>query len=103
MVSPCSSNLPKRILMARNKSLFIVMQPQSVSFSEWGMRMIQAQFPRITDILLLEEERRQAILHVAVLIYNFTTSEVGINQILNTYMRDEGLRFTPQMVDWNSL
>ena len=41
--------------------------------AEWGMRMIQGQFPRITDVLPIEVEKRQAVLHVAVLIYNFTT------------------------------
>ena len=53
--------------------------------------MVQGQFPRLKDVLPLEQNKRQTIIHLAVLIYNFTTSEVGINQILNTYMNaDEG-------------
>ena len=68
--------------------------------SEWGMRMIQAQFPRLTDILPVDMDKRQCILHLAVLIYNFTTAEVGINQILNSYMCDD---FQPGMDEWNNI
>ena len=55
--------------------------------SEWGMRMIQGQFPRLKDPIPYEEmgERRR-ILHLMVLLYNFNTSTVGINQILNVFM-----------------
>ena len=71
--------------------------------SEWGMQMVQAQFPQLTDILPIEEVQRQTIIHVVVLVYNFTTSEVGINQILNTYMNEKELFFGQQMEPWNSL
>jgi len=71
--------------------------------SKWGMRMVQAQFPRLKDVLPIDEVQRQTIIHLAVLIYNFTTSEVGINQILNTYMNDEQLFFGQRMEPWNSL
>ena len=55
--------------------------------SEWGMRTIQAQFPRLKDPLLYEEcGERRVILHLMVLLYNFQASAVGINQILNTFM-----------------
>ena len=85
----------------------IVVNRQATSvrqLSEWGMRMVQGQFPRLKDVLPLEQNKRQTIIHLAVLIYNFTTSEVGINQILNTYMNaDEGDFFGQRLEPWNNL
>ena len=68
------------------------------------MRMIQAQFPRITDVLPLDKERRLCILQLAVLVYNFTTAEVGINEILNSYMfnKDE-FHFRQGIEEWNNI
>jgi hypothetical protein len=58
--------------------------------SEWGMRMIQAQFPRVTEPIQYEVKgERRIILHLMVLLYNFQTSEIGINQILNSFMHDK--------------
>jgi hypothetical protein len=58
--------------------------------SEWGMRMIQAQFPRVTEPIQYEVKgERRVILHLMVLLYNFQTYEIGINQILNSFMHDE--------------
>ena len=60
--------------------------------SEHGMRMIQGQFPRLKDPLLLEEyDERRVILTLMVLLYNYQTSTVGVNEILNSFMsRTEG-------------
>ena len=58
--------------------------------SEWGMRMIQAQFPRVTEPIQYEVKgERRIILHLMVLLYNFQTAEIGINQILNSFMHDK--------------
>jgi hypothetical protein len=58
--------------------------------SEWGMRMIQAQFPRVTKPIQYEVKgEHRVILHLIVLLYNFQTNEIGINQILNSFMHDE--------------
>jgi hypothetical protein len=55
--------------------------------SEWGMRMIQGGFPRMKDPCILEETgERKIVLHLMVLLYNFQAAQVGINQILNTFM-----------------
>ena len=55
--------------------------------SEHGMRMIQGQFPRLKDNLQLEEfGERKVVLHLLVLLYNYQTSKVGMNQILNSFM-----------------
>ena len=60
--------------------------------SEWGMRQIQGQFPRLKDPLPYEEfGERKVILNLQVLLYNYQTSTIGINQILNSFMsRTEG-------------
>ena len=55
--------------------------------SEHGMRMIQGQFPRLKDHLQYEEVgERKIIMHLMILLYNYQTAKVGINQILNTFM-----------------
>ena len=68
----------------------IVLNRQATSLrqlSEWGMRMIQGQFPRLKDRMGLEDfGERKVILHLLVLLYNYQASTVGINQILNTFM-----------------
>jgi hypothetical protein len=55
--------------------------------SEWGMRTIQASFPRLCDKFPFETkgERRIAI-KMMVLIYNLRARLVGINQIKNVFM-----------------
>ena len=56
--------------------------------SEWGMRIIHGQFPRIKDPLIYAEKgERNIILRLLVHLYNFQTSQVGINTILNSYMQ----------------
>jgi hypothetical protein len=58
--------------------------------SEWGMRMIQAQFPRLKDPLHYEENgERRVILSLMTRLYNYNVSKVGVNQILNVFMREE--------------
>ena len=55
--------------------------------SEWGMWMIQGSFPRLKDPLYYEEGGdRMAILRLMVHLYNFQTAQVGIHQIMNSFM-----------------
>ena len=55
--------------------------------SEWGMRGLQASFPRLKDRLPYEEVgERRVILRLIALLYNFRASTVGFNQIQTTYM-----------------
>jgi hypothetical protein len=52
------------------------------------MRMIQGQFPRMKDKMGFEEfGERKVIQHLMILLYNYQTSTIGINTILNSYMR----------------
>ena len=55
--------------------------------SEWGMRGLQASFPRLKDRLPYEEVGEwRIILRMIVLLYNFRASTVGFNQIQTVYM-----------------
>ena len=57
--------------------------------AEWGMRAFQSSFPRIKDRIFFERGRqteRRLILKLLVRLFNYRAREVGINQILNTYM-----------------
>ena len=57
--------------------------------SEWGMRMIQGSFPRLTERIMYEERGdRKIILSLMVHLYNYQTSQVGINQILNSFCEE---------------
>ena len=54
--------------------------------SEWGMRMIQAAFPRLKEALIYEEKGdRMVILRLMVNLYNFHCHHIGINIIQNSY------------------
>ena len=51
------------------------------------MRQIQAKFPRLKDGMPFEEQgERKITLNLMVLLYNFETGIVGMNQIQNSYM-----------------
>ena len=70
-----------------NLGLRLNRQATSVrQLSEWGMRMIQGQFPRLKDALMYEEKGdRKVILSLMVNLYNFHCSTVGINTIQNSF------------------
>jgi hypothetical protein len=55
--------------------------------AEWGMRCFQSLFPRVKDGIKWEEYGRRSrnMLKMMILLYNFHTNMVGINQILNFY------------------
>ena len=89
--------------------LGVIVNRQATSvrqLSEWGMRMIKGQFPRLDDKLRWEDlGYRRIIMNLAVLLYNFQTTKIGINQILNTYMYDQTSYFGWETIseDANSL
>ena len=76
--------------MAENAKKATVINRQATAvrqLSEWGMRMIQDQFPRMKETLTLEELRdRKIILNLLLLLYNYPCIAVGIDGILNTFM-----------------
>jgi DDE superfamily endonuclease len=72
--------------------------------AEWGMRALQASFPRLKDRLIYEEKgERKMILKMLILLYNFRARRVGINQILSTYMphlqANANMQFVAPMVN----
>jgi DDE superfamily endonuclease len=55
--------------------------------SEWGMRGLQASFPRLKDRMNYEEKgERRLIMNLIVYLYNYRASVVGMNQIQSVYM-----------------
>lgn len=55
--------------------------------SEWGMRGLQASFPRLKDRMRYEEGgERRLIMRLIVFLYNYRASVVGLNQIQSVYM-----------------
>jgi len=54
--------------------------------AEWGMRAIQAAFPRVKETIPFEESgERRVVLTLLPLLYNFRLETVGLNQIRNTF------------------
>ncbi len=52
------------------------------------MLTMQASFPRVKDRFVYEERgERRIVLKMFVLLYNMRARMVGINQIINTYMK----------------
>jgi hypothetical protein len=55
--------------------------------AEWGMRGLQASFPRLKDRLDYEEKgEQQLILELIVYLYNSWATLVGLSQIQSVYM-----------------
>ncbi len=55
--------------------------------AEWGMRGLQASFPRLKDRFVYEERgERRITLKMFVLLFNLCARMVGISQICNVYM-----------------
>ena len=62
--------------------------------SDWAMSMIQGQFPRIKDPMKYKDKGEQKIiLRLLVHLYNFQTSQVGINIVLNLYLETDNDMF----------
>ena len=71
--------------------------------AEWGMRAVQASFPRLKDTLPYEEYgERKMIITCLMLLYNCRARLVGINQIRNVYLpylqQDANVQFVPQNI-----
>ena len=63
--------------------------------SEWEMRMLQAAFPRIKCALPCEEDgEREIILKLMVLLHNFASERMGLNQIFNSFIKNPNSYFS---------
>jgi hypothetical protein len=53
--------------------------------SEWGMRALQGTFVRMKSRLTSNKRKRKLILSVIILLHNFRTHVVGLNQIATVF------------------
>lgn len=53
--------------------------------SEWGMRALQGTFLRLKSRLLSNKEKRKLIISSVVLLHNFRTEYIGLNQIATVF------------------
>jgi hypothetical protein len=53
--------------------------------SEWGMRSLQGTFPRLKSRMTSNKKKRYLIIYGAILIHNFRTDIVGLNQIATVF------------------
>ena len=53
--------------------------------SEWGMRALQGSFSRLKVRLTSNREYRTQIISLIVLLHNFRTTYVGLNQISTVF------------------
>lgn len=53
--------------------------------SEWGMKALQGTFARIKGRPTSDSEKRLQIIYSILLLHNFRTSEVGLNQIATVF------------------
>ena len=53
--------------------------------SEWGMRALQGTFARLKSRLTSNKEKRAAIILGIVLLYNFRTKFIALNQIATVF------------------
>jgi hypothetical protein len=53
--------------------------------SEWGMRALQGTFVRMKSRLTSNKRKRRKILTVIILLHNFRTDVVGLNQIATVF------------------
>jgi len=53
--------------------------------AEWGMRALQATYTRLKSPLTEDHNRRQLLVHSILLMHNFRTNRMGINQIRTVF------------------
>jgi hypothetical protein len=53
--------------------------------SEWGMRALQGTFSRLKSRLTSDAEKRRKIIFSVILLHNFRTEIVGLNQIATVF------------------
>jgi len=73
----------KKILLKRSSYYTSLRQA-----SEWGMRALQGSFPRLKKRLPSDSKLRSIVLEAIVLVHNYRTHIIGLNQI-NTVFNEE--------------
>ena len=77
-------NLPEetRREVLRRHNIYVSLRQSS----EWGMRSLQGTFTRMKSRLTSIKRKRKLILSVIILLHNFRTEVVGLNQIATVLM-----------------
>ena len=89
-VGPISSrsrlNLPveSRRDVLRQHKLYVSLGQSS----KWGMRSLQGTFTRMKSRLTSNKRKRKLILTVIILLHNFRTDVVGLNQIATVFNKE---------------
>ena len=82
------SNETKQKLSPINRDAIIAQHEIYVSLrqaSEWGMRALQGTFSRLKTRLTSDKKKRRDIILSIILLHNFRTHEVGLNQIATVF------------------
>ena len=85
--------LPKRLkrrLTDEARAYLLPLHEKYISLrqaSEWGMRALQGTFSRLKSRLTSNLRKREKIILSIVLLYNFRTELVGLNQIATVFNR----------------
>lgn len=66
-----------RDLILQRHALYVSLRQAS----EWGMRALQDTFARLKSRLTSNKQKRQLIIYTILLLHNFRTEYVGLNQI----------------------
>jgi hypothetical protein len=83
-VGPISKKRRKRLLreqLLRQSNVYASLRQAS----EWGMRSLQGSFPRLKSRLCSDKEKRKDIILSIILLHNFRTTHVGLNQIATVF------------------
>ena len=70
----------RELLMSRHHKYISLRQA-----SEWGMKSLQGSFSRIKSRLTSDSTKRKKIILAIMLLHNFRTNEIGINQIATVF------------------
>ena len=91
-VGPMSKKMKKKLAPALAEYL-LPLHEKYISLrqaSEWGMRALQGSFSRLKSRLPSNAEKRGRIILSIILLHNFRTHYVGLNQIVTFVVRIEG-------------
>jgi hypothetical protein len=87
LVGPISKRQAKRLALNLRPYLLRISNIYTSlrQASEWGMRSLQGTFPRCKKRLPGNAEKRKKVIQSIVLIHNFRTELVGLNQISTVF------------------
>ena len=70
--------------MLRRHNIYVSLRQSS----EWRMRALQGTFTRMKSRLTANKRKRKLILTVIILLHNFRTHVVGLNQIATVFNQE---------------